>query len=247
MRGTQVRTRPFCIDELLICGARTAWRDGFLRPLNTQLGQGRSSDHQYHKPIALARIGRLPAMMDNMAFAQDFSSARRKKGMSPTGVDERLSRLGVTFASLDAALLAGDTSPSLYDRWWTVVRDALPIQARAARGRRIKATMLLAVIRQTCADGPACDLARSIANDLTARSGKKRRPRSYTNVKIRYFVEKGLSRRAAKVLTALGCESADDVLGFEPGEFRVRQNCGRVTCAELSAFAQERRRLRDER
>src|SRR5271166_6550493 len=117
-------------------------------------------------------------MMDNIAVAQDFSAARRQKVMGPAGLDEYLSRLGATFARLDAALRAGDTSPSLYDQWWTVVQDALPIRARAARGRRIKATMLLAVIRQTRADGPACDVARSIANDLTGRSGKRKRPPS---------------------------------------------------------------------
>src|ERR1700733_11450436 len=66
-----------------------------------------------------------------------------------------------------------DASPGLYDRW-AVVRDALPIQARATRGRRIKAKMLPAVIRQTGVDGPAFKLARSIANDLTARRGKKK-------------------------------------------------------------------------
>jgi hypothetical protein len=71
------------------------------------------------------------------------------------------SRGGPTFASLDAALLVGDTSPSLYDRWWAVVHDALPIQARAARDRRIKATVLLTVIRQTGADGPTCEFGRT--------------------------------------------------------------------------------------
>jgi hypothetical protein len=63
---------------------------------------------------------------------------------------------------------AEDASQGLYDRW--AVRDALPIQAKATRARRIKAKMLPAVIRQTGVDGPACKLAGSISNDLTSRS-----------------------------------------------------------------------------
>jgi hypothetical protein len=60
--------------------------------------------------------------------------------------------------SFDAALLVGDTSPSPYDRWRAVVHDALPIQAGATRGRWIKAILLLAVIRQTGAVRPPCEL-----------------------------------------------------------------------------------------
>jgi hypothetical protein len=68
---------------------------------------------------------------------------------------------------------AEDASPSLYHRW-AVVRDALPIQARATCGRRIDAKMRPAVIRHTGVDGPARKLARAVANDLTARSRTKK-------------------------------------------------------------------------
>jgi hypothetical protein len=160
--------------------------------------------------------------------------------------DEDLSRLGLAFARHDAALLAGDTSDNLYDRWWAVVEDALPLRARAARGRRIKAIMLLAVIRDTHAHGAVCDLARSIANDLTGRAGRKRKRPSPTETIIQHFMEQGLSRRAAGVLTARGCRDADDVLRLELDDGCPRPNCGRVTKAELRAFSRQRRCLQEE-
>jgi len=184
--------------------------------------------------------------MDTIAAPQNFSPAKKQRGVRPAAPDEGLSRLGTAFLSLDAVLLAGDASPGLRDRWWTVVQDAMPIRARAARGRRIKATMLLAVIRQTRAAGPACDLARSVAIDLTGRAGQKKKSLSPIETRIQYVMEQGLSRRAARVLTALGCEDADAVLSLGSRDFCARQNCGRVTSTELRTFAQERRRLQDE-
>jgi hypothetical protein len=124
--------------------------------------------------------------MDASTIAQDVSSPTQRRGVRSTVPDEDLSRLGVAFAHLDAALLAGDTSDTLYDRWRTVIQNALPIHARAARGRRVKAKMLLAIIRETRAEGTVCELARSVANDLTGRVGRKKsrrhRPRSRSDL-----------------------------------------------------------------
>jgi hypothetical protein len=182
----------------------------------------------------------------DVAIAQDVSSANRRRGVRSAAPDEDLSRMGVTFARLDAALLAGDTSDNLYDRWWAVVEDALPLRARAARGRRIKAIMLLAVIRDTHAHGAVCDLARSIAYDLTGRAGRKKKSLSPTEITIQHCMEQGLSRRAAGVLTARGCRDADDILRLELDDGPAHPNCGRVTKAELRAFSQQRRRLQEE-
>jgi hypothetical protein len=143
--------------------------------------------------------------------------AGRRRGVRSSAPDEDLSRLGMAFATLDAALLAGNTSDTVYNRWWAAVRAALPIRAQAARGRRIKAKMLLAVMRETRADGVVCELARSVANDLIGRVGRKKRPLSATEIIVRYFVEQGLSRRAAGVLTACGCRDVDDVLRLDLG------------------------------
>jgi hypothetical protein len=181
----------------------------------------------------------------DIAIAQEVSSNRRR-GVRSAAPDEDLSRLGVTFARLDAALLAGDTSDNLHDRWWEVVQDALPLRARAARGRRIKAIMLLAVIRETQANGAVCELARSVANDLTGRVGRKKKSLSPTEMTIQHFMEQGLSRRAAGVLTARGCRDADDILRLELDDGCPRPNCGRVTKAELRAFSRQRRCLQEE-
>jgi hypothetical protein len=183
----------------------------------------------------------------DIAVAQDAASVSRRRGVRSAAPDEDLSRLGAAFASLDAALLAGDTSDNLYDRWWAAIHDALLIRARAARGRRIKAKMLLAVIRETRADGAVCDLARSMANDLTGRVGRKERPLAPTEITIQHFMEQGLSRRAAGVLTARGCRDADDSLRLELDDGRPHRNCGPVTKGELRAFARQRRRLQEER
>ena len=185
--------------------------------------------------------------MDTATIAGDVASAIRRRGVCSLAPDEDLSRLGVAFARLDAALLAGDTSEALFDRWWTAVRDALPIRARAARGRRVKAKMLLAVIREMRADGTVCDLARSVANDLTGRVGRKKKPPSPTEITIRSFMEQGLSRRAAGVLAARGCRDADDILRLKLDDGRPHPNCGRVTKRELRTFAEQRRRLQEER
>jgi hypothetical protein len=181
--------------------------------------------------------------MNYISSTSNASEVSRRRGVRLAAPDEDLSRLGAMFSDLDAALRAGDMSPRLRDQWWTVVNNALPIRAKAARGRRIKAIMLLAVIRQTGVDGPVPEMARSVALDLTGRPGRKRKPSSSTGLKIRYFVEKGLSRRAAKALTALGCEELDDVLSLNARDLCAGRNCGRVTSAELLALMQERRRL----
>lgn len=183
----------------------------------------------------------------DIAIGQDVASVNRRRGVRSVAPDEDLSRLGVAFARLDAALLAGDRSDTLYDRWCTAVQDALPIRARAARGRRVKAKMLLAVIRETRADGTMCDLARSVANDLTGRVGRKKKPPSPTEITIRSFMEQGLSRRAAGVLAARGCRDADDILRLKLDDGRPHPNCGRVTKRELRAFARQRRRSQEER
>jgi hypothetical protein len=182
----------------------------------------------------------------DIAIAQDGSSAKRRRGVRSAAPDEDLSRLGVTFARLDTALLAGDTSENLYDRWWAAVQDALPLRARAARGRRIKAIMLLAVVRETHVNGAVCDLARSIANDLIGRVGRKKKSLSPTEITIQHFMEQGLSRRAAGVLTARGCRDAEDILRLQLDDGRPHPNCGRVTKAELRAFSRQRRCLREE-
>jgi hypothetical protein len=183
----------------------------------------------------------------DIAIARDVSFATRRRGVRTLAPDEDLSRLGAVFTRLDAALLAGDRSDNLYDRWWAAIQDALPIRARAARGRRIKAIMLLAVIRETRADGAVCDLARSIANDLAERVGRKKKPLSPTEITIQQFMEQGLSRRAAGMLTAHGCRDADDILCVELDDRRPRPNCGPVTKGELRTFARQRRRLQEER
>ena len=107
--------------------------------------------------------------------------------------------------------------------------------------------MLLAVIRETRADGTICDLARSVANDLTGRVGRKKKPPSPTEITIRSFMEQGLSRRAAGVLAARGCRDADDILRLKLDDGRPHPNCGRVTKRELRAFARQRRRSQEER
>jgi hypothetical protein len=183
----------------------------------------------------------------DIALAQDVGSASRRRGVRSAAPDEDLSRLGLAFAGLDASLLAGNRSDSLYDRWWAAVQEALPIRARAARGRRIKAKMLLAVIRETRADGAVCDLARSVANDLTGRVGRKKKLLSPTEITIQHLMDQGLSRRAAGALTARGCRDADDILRLELNDGRPHPNCGPVTKAELRAFARQRRRLQEAR
>jgi hypothetical protein len=185
--------------------------------------------------------------MDAMTIAQDVASTIRRRGVRSIAPDEDLSRLGAVFVHLDAALLAGDTSDTLYDRWWTAIHEALPIHARAARGRRVKARMLLAVIRETRAEGAVFDLARSVANDLTGRVGRKKKAPSPTEITIQSLMEQGLSRRAASVLLARGCRAADDILRLNPDDGNPDPNCGRVTRRELSTFAQQRRRLQEER
>jgi hypothetical protein len=183
----------------------------------------------------------------DMGVAADVSFASRRRGLRSTAPDEDLSRVGAAFARLDAALSAGDTTDALYAQWWAAVQDALPIRARAARGRRIKAIMLLAVIRETRADGAVCDLARSIANDLTGRVGRKKKPLSPTETTIQHFMEQGLSHRAADVLTARGCREPDDILRLELDDGGPHRNCGPVTKGELRAFARQRRGLQEER
>ena len=183
----------------------------------------------------------------DIAIAQDVASVSRRRGVRSVVPDDDLSRLGVAFARLDAALLAGDTSGNLYDRWWAAVHDALLIRARAARGRRIKAKMLLAVIRETRADGVVCDLARPVANDLTGRVGRQKKPLPPTEITMQHFMAQGLSRRAAGVLTARGCQDADDILRLELDDGRPHRNCGPATKSELRAFARQRRRLREQR
>jgi hypothetical protein len=185
--------------------------------------------------------------MDTTIIARAVASSSRRRGVCSSAPDEDLSRLGAAFARLDAELLAGDRSDTLYDRWWAAVQDALPIRARAARGRRVKAKMLLAVIRETGPDGTVCDLARSVANDLTGRVGRKKKPLSATEIKIRSFMEQGLSRRAAGALAARGCRDADDILRLKLDDGRPHPNCGRVTKRELRAFVRQRRRLQEER
>jgi hypothetical protein len=53
--------------------------------------------------------------------------------------------------------------------WRRKFEAALPIRARIVRGRRIKITMLLAVMREARADGQMRDLVRSFAHDLMER------------------------------------------------------------------------------
>ena len=84
-----------------------------------------------------------------------------------------------------------------------------------------------------------------MAIDLTGRSASRNRPRSSAEITIQSFMEQGLSRRAAGALTALGCVDADDVRRLRPNDFYARRNCGRVTRAELRAFAQQRHRQGD--
>src|ERR1700761_1727135 len=151
----------------------------------------------------------------NVSVPQEASSAPRRRGVRSAAPDEDLSRLCAGFARGDAPLLGGDTSDTLHERWWALVQDALPIRARAARGRRIKAVMLLAVIRETRAKDAVGELARSLANDLTGRAGRKKKPLSSREVTIRHFMEHGLSRRAAGVMTACNCADLDDVLRLE--------------------------------
>jgi hypothetical protein len=107
--------------------------------------------------------------------------------------------------------------------------------------------MLLAVIRETRAGGALCELARSIANDLTGRAGRKKKPLSQTEITIQQLMEQGLSRRAASVLTARGCRDADDILRLELDDRRLHRNCGPVTKGELHDFARRRHRLQGER
>jgi hypothetical protein len=183
-------------------------------------------------------------------YARSFSSSGVCGGRWPDGRDEELSRLGAVFADLDAALLTGARPPGLANRdsllalWRTAVRNASPIRARTPKGRRVKAVMLLAIIRQTAdANSPLCDMARSIATDLAGRPGRKKRQLSSAESKILLLQRSGLSRRAAKALSALGGDAADDVLKINPADLGIHRNCGEVTTAELRAFVEARRRL----
>jgi hypothetical protein len=188
--------------------------------------------------------------MDTIIEAGDFSRAGVRRGPWPAGRDEELSRLGAAFADLDAALLTGALPPGLANRdrllalWRTAVQDASPIRARTPKGRRVKAVMLLAIIRQTTdANSPLCDMARSIATDLAGRPGRKKRQLSSAESKILLLQRSGLSRRAANALSVLGCDAADDVLKINPADLGIHRNCGKVTTAELRAFVEARRRL----
>ena len=76
--------------------------------------------------------------------------------------DRHPARLRAAFADPDARSFVADAAPSLSDMvrdvllglWWLTVEATLPIRARIVRGRRIKITMLLAVMREARADGP---------------------------------------------------------------------------------------------
>ena len=179
---------------------------------------------------------------------QDISSTDIRRGRRVAGRDEALSRLGVEFAGLNAALLSGifppglTTQGSVLDLWLTVIKDALPIRAKTATGRRVKAVMLLAIIQQNFDSNDLLrDMARSIATDIARRPGRKRRHLSSTERKILLFQQNGLSRRAATVLATLGCDAPDDALMIEPAELSIYRNCGKVTTAELRAFVEARR------
>lgn len=156
----------------------------------------------------------------DIAIAQDASSASGRRGARSIIPDEDLSRLAAAVARLDATLLAADTSDALYDRWRAAARDVQPIRAKAARGRRTNAIILLAVNRETRADGAVCDPARSVATDPTGRVGRKKRPLSPTEITIQHFMEQSLSRRAAGVLPARGCRDPDDIPRVGPDERR---------------------------
>jgi hypothetical protein len=98
--------------------------------------------------------------------------------------DRHLVRLRAAFADLDARLLVADAPPTLSDMvrdvllglWWRRFEDALPLRARIVRGRRIKITMLLAVMREARADGPVRYLVQSFARDLMERHATERVP-----------------------------------------------------------------------
>lgn len=183
--------------------------------------------------------------MDPIIDARSFASPGIRMGRWPAGRDEEPPRLGAVFAGLDAALLTGALPPglanrnSLLDLWRTAVQDASPIRARTAKGRRIKAVMLLAIIGQTAdANSALRDIAQSIAMDLSGRPGRQRRQLSSTDVKTLLLQRSGLSRRAARVLATLGCDTADDALKINAGDLGIHRNCGKVTTTELRAFVE---------
>lgn len=92
--------------------------------------------------------------------------------------DRHPARLRAALADPDARLFVADAPPSLSERvrdhllglwWWRTVEATLPIRARIVRGRRIKITTLIAVVREVRADGQVRDLAESFARDPIQR------------------------------------------------------------------------------
>jgi hypothetical protein len=51
----------------------------------------------------------------DIVTAHDVSSVSRRRGVRSAAPDQDLSRLGAAFAGLHAALLAGDTSNTLFE------------------------------------------------------------------------------------------------------------------------------------
>ena len=112
-----------------------------------------------------------------IAAVWPFVRADTTSGRWTRSRDRHLVRLRAAFADPNARSLVADAPPSLSDMlrdvllglWRRTFEDALPIRARIVRGRRIKITMLLAVMREARADGPVRDLVESFAPDLMER------------------------------------------------------------------------------
>jgi hypothetical protein len=91
----------------------------------------------------------------------------KPSGLWPIRRDRDLVRLGAAFTDLDARLLTGQARPGLseardvlLDLWRRTIEDATSISTRTIRGRRIRTTRSLVVMRETCLDGPPPDLAQ---------------------------------------------------------------------------------------
>jgi hypothetical protein len=57
--------------------------------------------------------------------------------------------------------------------WWRTIEDA-PIPPGPSEAGELKTTRLPVIMRETRLDGPLCDLAQSVAHNLTERHGTER-------------------------------------------------------------------------
>jgi hypothetical protein len=118
----------------------------------------------------------MPTTTSRRSALRGFSLAAIAAGMSAAalaapGTDAELIRLGAEFDRLDLFTQGTDWHEAAFDaahiRWWKTVEQAQTIPVTTPEGRRVKAVMLAAVIRDCMVDGwPAGDAALALVRDL---------------------------------------------------------------------------------